>query len=128
MAWRKSPAALIEAFEASVPHDRCVTRRKMFGYPAAFANGNLFMGLHQESFIVRLSDADRADFAKRFGERIFSPMPGRRMREYVELPADVIDDPRARAAWIGRALAFARGLKARGTATAKAAARKRKSR
>jgi hypothetical protein len=34
-----------------VPPAAIVTRRKMFGYPAAFANGNLFIGLHQNDFI-----------------------------------------------------------------------------
>lgn len=119
MAWRKSPPALIALFEAAVPGDPAVSRRKMFGYPAAFVNGNLFMGLHQETFIVRLSEVDRAEFTGQFGERTFEPMPGRRMREYVELPQSVLDDSKSRAAWIARGLAYARKLEARGDAARK---------
>ena len=37
MAWKKSPAALVEAFDAVVPAPPA-ERRQMFGYPAAFVN------------------------------------------------------------------------------------------
>jgi len=40
VAWTKSPQSLIDLFEKSVPSGTSVSRRKMFGYPAAFANGN----------------------------------------------------------------------------------------
>ena len=60
MAWRKSPPALIAAFDAALPDDPHVERRKMFGYPAAFAHGHLSTGLHQETLMVRLGEAQRA--------------------------------------------------------------------
>jgi len=72
-------------FDKSVPSSVTVSRRKMFGYPAAFANGNLFIGLHQNDFIMRLSEEDRTRFRAEYGERIFEPMKGRPMREYVRL-------------------------------------------
>ena len=53
MAWRKSSPELIAAFDAALPDDRRVQRRKMFGYPCAFTGGNMFTGLHQENLIVR---------------------------------------------------------------------------
>ena len=56
MAWTKSPPSLVELFDKSVPSGENISRRKMFGYPAAFANGNLFAGLHQNDFIIRLSE------------------------------------------------------------------------
>jgi len=59
MAWTKSPQSLIDLFDKSVPSSVTVSRRKMFGYPAAFANGNLFIGLHQNDFIMRLSSQER---------------------------------------------------------------------
>lgn len=113
MAWTKAPQSLIELFDKSVPLDDAVSRRKMFGYPAAFANGNLFIGLHQNDFIMRLSDKDRAQFNQEYGERIFEPMPGRRMREYVRLPEELIADARKRASWIKRSLTYARSVKPR---------------
>ena len=56
MKWRKSSEVLVAKFSALVPEDPSVERRKMFGYPAAFVGGNLFMGLHREALILRLSE------------------------------------------------------------------------
>ena len=36
MAWTKSPQSLIDLFDKSVPPGANISRRKMFGYPAAF--------------------------------------------------------------------------------------------
>ena len=109
MAWRKSPPGLIAAFDAALPDDPRVERRKMFGYPAAFANGNLFTGLHQESLMVRLPEKQRGDVAK-LGGGPFEPMPGRPMREYVVLPGAVIADKRALSAWLNKSLAHTASL------------------
>ena len=110
MAWTKSPQSLIDLFEKSVPSGTSVSRRKMFGYPAAFANGNLFVGLHQNDFIIRLSEKDRARFSAEFGEPRFEPMPGRPMREYVRLPEELLADPRRRASWISLSLRYAEAI------------------
>src|SRR5215475_7186828 len=107
MAWTKSPQSLIDLFDRSVPSGSTVSRRKMFGYPAAFANGNLFIGLHQDDFIMRLSEKDRARFTAEFGERTFEPMKGRPMREYVRLSEELLGDARKRASWIKRSLRYA---------------------
>jgi len=113
MAWTKSPPSLIELFDKSVPSAASITRRKMFGYPAAFANGNLFIGLHQNDFIMRLSEKDRARFSAEYGERTFEPMKGRPMREYVRLPEELLADGRKRASWIKRSLQYAEGIAAK---------------
>ena len=110
MAWTKSPQPLIDLFDRSVPSARSVSRRKMFGYPAAFANGNLFIGLHQDDFIMRLSDDDRARFTAQYGARAFEPMKGRPMREYVRLPKELLNDARKRASWIQRSLKYAEAV------------------
>lgn len=107
MAWTKSPQSLIDLFDKSVPSSVTVSRRKMFGYPAAFANGNLFIGLHQNDFIMRLSKQDRARFSAEYGERIFEPMKGRPMREYVRLPEELLTDAGKRGPWIKRSLEYA---------------------
>ena len=77
MVWIKSPQSLIEIFDKSIPSN-------------AFANGTLFIGLHQNDFIMRLSKDDRVRFSAEYGERIFEPMKGRRMREYVRLPQELL--------------------------------------
>jgi TfoX/Sxy family transcriptional regulator of competence genes len=58
--WGKSPPALIEAFLAALPQDPRVERRQMFGYPCAFVNGHMAVGLHENRLIARVPDqADR---------------------------------------------------------------------
>src|SRR5215204_3567175 len=113
MAWTKSPQPLIDLFDKSVPSGASVTRRKMFGYPAAFANGNLFIGLHQNDFIMRLSEEDRTRFSARYGQCTFEPMKGRAMREYVRLPEELLTDARRRAPWIKRSLQYAEAIRSK---------------
>jgi len=74
--WRKSSEALVERFSQAVPPDPRIERRQMFGYPAAFAGGNLFMSLFEESMIFRLSEPHRAELLSVAGARLFEPMPG----------------------------------------------------
>jgi TfoX/Sxy family transcriptional regulator of competence genes len=114
MKWRKSPEALVQKFETIVPPDPRVERRKLFGYPAAFVGGNLFMGLHQESLVLRLSDHDRGDFLKLRGASVFEPMPGRPMREYVTVPPPMLRQDAALAGWIRRSLEYATSIPAKG--------------
>lgn len=110
MAWRKSPPELVDLFERAVPRGRGIERRKMFGYPAAFLNGHLFAGLHQESFVVRLPEADCERAGAEHRTRAFEPMPGRQMREYVVVPEPVLGEPRTLAAWLARSIRYARSL------------------
>jgi TfoX/Sxy family transcriptional regulator of competence genes len=124
MAWRKSPQSLIDLFDGAVPTDPRLERRKMFGYPAAFVNGNMCMGLHQEDFIVRLSPEDRDEIKATHGAVAFEPMKGRAMREYVALPADILDDSGRLADWVGRSFAFVSGMPPKEKKPRKSTARK----
>lgn len=110
MAWTKPPQTLIDLFNESLPHDLGVQPRKMFGYPAAFVNGNMFAGLFQDSVIARLPPELRAELARDFGAKPFEPMAGRPMREYVELPDDVVADEAELARLLATAFSFAAGL------------------
>ena len=110
MQWRKSPQHLVETFESVVPSAPAVLR-KMFGYPAAFVNGNMFMGLFQEDMFLRLSEADRYELLQVKDARMFEPMPGRPMREYVALPPALLTDLEKLRPWVTKALAYGSGLK-----------------
>jgi TfoX/Sxy family transcriptional regulator of competence genes len=110
MAWRKSPQALVELFDRALPPSRTVERRRMFGYPAAFANGHLFAGLHQEDFILRLPEPARERAKREHGARPFEPVPGRQMREYVVLPEALLQDRATLAAWLARSMRYVRSL------------------
>lgn len=106
----KSPAALIERFDAIVAALDGVERRKMFGYPALFVGGNLVTGLFAEQWMIRLPDADREALLAVGGAEPFSPMPGRTMKGYAVLPREVVADDRALREWVDRAIAFGRTL------------------
>lgn len=102
-AFDKSPAELVERFTAVVAARPQAAVRKMFGYPAAFVNGNMTTGLFGSSWFVRLSDADTAELSAAGGGP-FEPMAGRPMRGYTLLPASIAGDPDAAGAWVDRAI------------------------
>lgn len=102
-SWSKSPAELQEAFRAALDRFPDAERRQMFGYPAAFANGNMWTGLHQANWVVRLPDAPRAELLTIDGAAPFEPMPGRPMTGFATLPPSVLSDPDALHGWLGRA-------------------------
>ena len=109
MNWRKAPETVIQAFDAALPDDPAVQRRKMFGYPCAFVNGNMFAGLHQENIAVRLPEKRRSE-AIASGVQQFEPMPGRPMREYIVVPpADYTNKTRL-SAWLDEAFRFAAAM------------------
>ena len=81
----------------------------MFGYPAAFVNGNMACGLHQDGLVLRLGDDDRAALMKEGGVP-FEPMPGRVMREYVVAPQKLASRKAELKRWLERAVAHAADL------------------
>jgi TfoX/Sxy family transcriptional regulator of competence genes len=109
----KTPQAVADAFHAALPEDPRAQRRKMFGYPGAFVGGNMFAGTHGEHVIVRLPEAARNELLARPGARVFEPMAGRPMREYVVVPDEVMDDPDALRGWVARAFEHGTTLPAR---------------
>ena len=131
MAWRKSPPELIAAFERVVPAGSGAERRPMFGYPAAFVNGNMFAGLFEDRVVMRLDETGIAE-AKQHGVSDFEPMPGRRMTGWVALTGPLTADEPALRRWVARAFRHTRTLppKARRKAASRprAAARSRRAR
>ena len=99
-AWTKSPAQLQEAFRAALDRFPAAERRQMFGYPAAFANGNMWTGLHTTNWVIRLPDAPRAELLRVEGAAPFEPMAGRPMTGFATLPASVLDDPDSLHDWL----------------------------
>ena len=108
--WQRAPDSLVAAFDKAMLPFPQAERRKMFGYPSAFANGNMFAGLFQDSMVLRLPDEDRAKFLKLKGAHPFEPMAGRPMREYVVVPDGVMKSSRQLNAWLGKSFEYARSL------------------
>ncbi|MBI2831104.1 MAG: TfoX/Sxy family protein [Chloroflexi bacterium] len=110
MKWRPAPPALVRKFDSVMEAVPQAERRKMFGYPAAFANGYMFAGLHQDSFVLRLSPADYSAFLKLEGARPFEPMPGRTMAGFVSVPPTVLESEGEIETWLEKAFAHANSL------------------
>jgi TfoX/Sxy family transcriptional regulator of competence genes len=108
-SWEKAPADLVERFTDAVGSLQGATVRKMFGYPAGFANGHMFTGIFASSWFVRLPDGSRTELASAGGTE-FAPMPGRPMREYLVLPDALAADADAAMPWVMRALEYTQQL------------------
>src|SRR5262249_2925423 len=102
--WTKAPPALVELFAELIAPLEGAEPRKMFGYPAAFVNGNLFGGRFQPGLTRRLPPAERGAIGA-LGALPFEPMPGRAMREYVAVPESLASGETLRL-WIAKAFAF----------------------
>jgi len=110
MAWSKPPQSLADLFGACVPDAPGVSQRKMFGFPAAFVNGNMFAGLFEDQMFVRLSTEQAARLTQEHGATVFEPMPGRPMKAYTLVPDAVMDDETAVAELVAAACRFVGGM------------------
>ena len=126
MKWRKPSEELTKLFEEVTPGPPA-TPRKMFGFPAAFVNGNMFMGLHQEDMLLRLPEDSRPELLKTSGARIFEPMPGRPMREYVVVPPTLLKDRSKLSSWVSKAFKYGLSLPPKSKSGAKKSGNARKS-
>jgi TfoX/Sxy family transcriptional regulator of competence genes len=100
-SFAKFSPELAAAFDAALPDDPRVERRRMFGCPCAFVQGQMFAGTHEHRLIVRVpAEAP---------QRPFSVM-GRTMREYAAFEQPLAMRPAERAAWVKRGFDYAAGL------------------
>lgn len=102
--WKKSSQELIDHFYNTMEAFDKVEMRKMFGYPCTFLNGNMLTGLHEENWVLRLSEEDRQELSS-IGALPFEPM-GRKMREYLLIPQAIIKSPDLLKSWIQRSIDF----------------------
>jgi len=117
MPWEKPSPELVSKLddavaEAAQASGVQVELKPMFGCPAYFTNGNMFAGVHQSSLMLRLPQDGRAEVVS-LGGGPFEPMQGRPMKEYVVLPASVLDDAAATAQWVRRSAEHAATLPAK---------------
>jgi TfoX/Sxy family transcriptional regulator of competence genes len=106
----KSPPEMVALFERVTAGLPMIETRKMFGYPAAFVNGQMFASLFGDAFILRLPDDRREAFIQAHGAHLFEPMPGRPMREYVEVPPALLKRAKELDDWLAQGLAYAQSL------------------
>ncbi len=111
-----APDALVRTFENAMKDFPMAERRKMFGYPAAFVNGNMFTGLHTTRMVLRLP----ADVAPAMpGAQPFEPLPGRSMTGWYVIPPRILASPGELNGWLEKAFKFTRGLPAKAAARRK---------
>jgi TfoX/Sxy family transcriptional regulator of competence genes len=108
--WKPVPEDLIRSFDEVISGLVGVTRRKMFGCPCAFMNGNMFFGCFEDDIFMRLSQEDREEALGSGRFSPFEPVPGRRMREYVEAPGEFIRSGGDFESWFERSLKYALSL------------------
>ena len=68
---------------------------------------------------LKSDEPEREALIRDRGAGIFEPMPGRRMREYVVVPAAILADEAALGDWISRSIAFARKVKPKAASRAR---------
>jgi TfoX/Sxy family transcriptional regulator of competence genes len=107
--WQPAPQEWIDAFDAALPKD--VERRKMFGYPAAFVNGNMAGGLYRDGLVLKLDEKDRDTLLKAGGEPFV--VMGRTMGAFVVAPSNFKEKPAELKKWLARSIAFAASLPAK---------------
>jgi TfoX/Sxy family transcriptional regulator of competence genes len=60
-------------------------KRKMFGAPVYFVNGNMYAGVFADHIFLRLPEQERERLEASGKAVPFEPVEGRRMKEYVVL-------------------------------------------
>jgi TfoX/Sxy family transcriptional regulator of competence genes len=110
MEFKKAPQELVDFIMNKMKDTNC-DYKKMFGYPAFFVNGNLFVGVHGEKLFLRLSDSDVTSIKNRFKDVTnFEPMPGRVMKGYVILPKSLYSANSIFEEWLGKSIKYASAL------------------
>jgi hypothetical protein len=108
--WKKSSPELVERFKGALPKDPAVEPRAMFGYPAAFVRGTFFVGLFEESVVIRMPEPQKSKLAALAKAGGFSPMGGKPMADWYVVPQKIASSKAALAKFFGEALALAKDL------------------
>ena len=106
MKLTKPSAGLIAEFKAVQEQLREAQPRKMFGYDALFVNGNMAVGLWQNTCVLKLGEAEQKKLLAAGNAKPFMPMPGRPMTGWVELSEELANDPEELLDWSRRAVTF----------------------
>jgi len=109
MEWKKPDEGLVELLSKEM--EGMGEKRKMFGYPVYFINGNMFIGVHGDNLFMRLSQEDRVEISTSYPQVTpFTPREGTTMKEYVTLPEDVYNDLDVLREWRDRSFEYASNL------------------
>lgn len=110
MDWEKPSPELIRVLEEASEPFALIDRRKMFGCPAYYINGNMFAGVYGQQLFLRLPEEARTELTEHLDAKPFEPMAGRPMKEYVTMPESVWNDPAVLDDWMRRSVEFAASM------------------
>ncbi|MGC1272245.1 MAG: TfoX/Sxy family protein [Planctomycetaceae bacterium] len=88
---------------------RGIVEKKMFGGVVFLLDGNMLVGVWKDSLIARLGPQPAADALTEPHVGVFD-VTGRPMRNWVLIEPDGIEEDRALAKWVERAMNFVRTL------------------
>lgn len=110
MAWKKASPEMGRLLEKALDgYD--VDKRSMFGCPAWYSGNNWMGGVHEDNILIRLAEEDRREVLEKWpGARIFEPRPGRKMREFVILPRELLADAPQLDGWLRLSMAYTAAL------------------
>lgn len=108
----KPTDAAIDALHGAFPEDEGAVLKKMFGMPAGFIQGNMFMGVFGDGVVLRMTSERRTELMDVEGVGPFEPM-GRLWKQYVWVSATVWGGHDSLAGWAREALAFTATLPAK---------------
>jgi TfoX/Sxy family transcriptional regulator of competence genes len=91
--FEKPGEEVVNQFNVAIPDDERIERRKMFGFPCIFVNGNMAAGIFNQSIFARMNKQDLNDWLNNKKATLFEPMPGRPMKEYIDVPNIIVQNP-----------------------------------
>jgi len=110
MKFKKANEGLCDLLEETMASFEC-QKRRMFGSPVWFVNGNMVTGVHQDDIFIRLSLKDREKLLSESDEASpFEPLEGRIMKEYVVIPNSIYDDPESFDEWLNKSFQYVSSL------------------
>lgn len=104
----QAPAPVIAAYEAALPDDPRIQRKRMFGTPCAFVNRQMFFGTFEETLVARVGPARVSALASEPGMGVFTPSPDKEWDDCVQM--DLTVDAKQRRELATEALAWAAAL------------------
>jgi len=107
MKMPKPTADATTMLERLVAKDPRLEVKKVFGQPAAFANGNMCFGTFGADVFLRLGEADQKLATSLAGVRPFEPMAGRPMKGYFVFPRSILQDRKRSREWVERSIRHA---------------------
>jgi DNA transformation protein len=88
-----------------------VRARSMFGGVGLYAGSYFFALIARDTLYFKVDESNRGDFERR-GMGPFLPFGDQReIMHYYEVPADILEEPEALAAWVEKAVEVARRAK-----------------